>query len=162
MENSQSKKSVRAVPDGYHTVNTYLVVENAAGLIEFIKKAFNGNEVFNMKHPDGKIMHAAIKIGDSTIMISEVMDNMEPQTAMVYLYVEDVDTLYKQALAAKGEAIREPRDEFYGDRAGAVKDAFGNTWWIAKHIEDVGDTELKRRGLEAMKERQEKGDAVHA
>jgi PhnB protein len=162
MKNSQSKNQVRAVPEGYHTVNTYLTVENASGLIEFIKKAFNGEETFNMKHPDGKVMHAALKIGDSTIMISEVMDNMQPQNAMLYLYVEDVDKLYKQAIAAQGTVVREPRDEFYGDRAGAVKDNFGNTWWIAKHIEDVDNDELERRSKEAMEERKGKGQEVHA
>jgi PhnB protein len=162
MKNSQSKKPIRAVPEGFHTVNTYLTVENASGLIEFIKKAFNGEETFNMKHPDGKVMHASVRIGDSTIMISDVMDDMQPQTAMLYLYVEDVDKLYEQAIAAKGTSIREPRDEFYGDRAGAVKDNFGNTWWIARQIENVDQDELERRSKEAMKERKEKGHEVHA
>jgi uncharacterized glyoxalase superfamily protein PhnB len=160
MKNSQSKKPVRAVPEGFHTVNTYLTVENASGLIEFIKKAFDGEETFNMKHPDGKVMHASVRIGDSTIMISDVMDNM--QSAMLYLYVEDVDKLYKQAIAANGASIREPRDEFYGDRAGAVKDNFGNTWWIAKQIEIVDEDELERRNKEAMKERKEKEQEVRA
>ena len=155
-------KPVRAIPQGFHTVTPFLVVDNAAGLIEFIKSAFDGKQTFRMDENDGKIMHATVTIGDSTIMISDKMEGMEAQTAMLYLYVEDADALFKNALRAKATQIHEPTTEFYGDRAGAVKDSWGNIWWIATHVEDVEHNELKKRAEQAMKERKEKGDTVHA
>ena len=155
-------KSVRAIPQGFHTVTPFLVVDNAAELIEFIKKAFDGKQTFRMDENDGKIMHATVTIGDSTIMISDTMEGMEAQTAMLYLYVEDVDALFKKAIGAKATKIHEPTTEFYGDRAGAVKDRWGNVWWIATHVEDVEPKELEKRAAKATKERKEKGDTVHA
>jgi PhnB protein len=99
-----------------------------------------------MKDDDSRqVVHATVRIGDSTLMISDVMKDMEPITAMLYLYVDDVDTIYQQAIDAGGTSTREIRDEFYGDRAGAIKDAWGNNWWVSTHVEDVSDEELKRR-----------------
>jgi PhnB protein len=162
MENATKSKSVRAVPEGYHTVTPYLVVDNARELIDFIKNAFGGKETFQMKRDDGKIMHATASIGDSTVMISDTMEGMEAQTSMLYLYLEDVDSVFKKALQAKATVVREPRTEFYGDRAGAVKDRWGNVWWMATHVEEVDQKELERRAEKVMKERKEKGDEVHA
>jgi PhnB protein len=162
MEKATKKKSVRAVPEGYHTVTPYLVVDNAQGLIEFIKNAFDGKQNFIAKRDDGGIMHAAVSIGDSTLMISDTMEGMEAQTSMLYLYLEDVDAVFRRAVQAKATSVREPATEFYGDRAGAVKDQWGNMWWIATHVEDVEEQELKRRSEQFMKERKEKGDEIHA
>ena len=162
MEKATKGKSVRAVPEGYHAVTPYLVVDNAQGLIEFMKSAFDANVRSLMNTDDGKIMHAELSIGDSFVMISDTMEGMQAQTAMLYLYLEDVDSVFKKAVQAKGTTVREPRTEFYGDRAGAVKDQWGNTWWIATHVEDVDQQELERRAEKAMKERKEKGDEVHA
>jgi PhnB protein len=162
MEKASKKKSVRAVPEGYHTVTPYLVVDKAHDLIDFIKNAFDGKVNFIAKRDDGGIMHATVSIGDSTIMISDTMDGMQPQTSMLYLYLEDADAVFRKAVNAKATSIREPATEFYGDRAGAVKDQWGNMWWIATHVEDVDDEELKRRSEKFMKERKEKGDEVHA
>jgi len=157
-----SKKSVRAVPEGFHTVTPYLVVDNAAGLIDFMQKAFDGKLNFITKDDDDKIVHATVTIGDSTIMISDTMEGTSPQTAMLYLYVEDVDNMFRKAVQAKATSIHEPKNEFYGDRAGAVKDGHGNVWWISTHVEDVDAKELERRSKEAQKERKEKGHEVHA
>lgn len=155
------KGKVSAVPEGFSTVTPYLVSDNAAGLIEFIEQAFNGKVNFKMMGDDNRIMHAAVAIGNSTIMLSDTMEGMSAQTAMLYLYLDNVDEVYKKALNAKATSIREPKDEFYGDRTGAVKDPTGNTWWIATHVEDVDDEELRRRSEEMTKQRKEQHE-VHA
>jgi PhnB protein len=160
MENTKKNRSVNAVPEGLHSVTPYLVVDNAAGLIDFIEKAFSGKVTSKMLHQDQKkIMHATVTIGDSTIMISDTMPGMEDtHTAMLYLYLDNVDDVFKKAIAAKGTSVREVKDEFYGDRAGAVKDSWGNVWWIATHTEDVDPKELERRAEEFEKQQGE----VHA
>ena len=145
------QKAVRAIPEGFHSVTPFLVVDEASKLISFTKKAFDGKmtSIFNMD--DGKVMHATVRIGDSEIMIADSMDQFPAGVAKLYLYVEDVDATYKQATNAGGESLREPTDEFYGDRSAGVKDAWGNEWWIATHIEDVGAEEMKKRQKEFMR-----------
>jgi PhnB protein len=162
MEKTKGKKTVSAVPEGFHTVSPYLIADNASGLIEFMKKAFEGEVTFILKDENKRVVHSTVKIGDSSIMISDTMDGMEAQTSMLFLYVDDVDAFYKKAIQAKATAVREPLDEFYGDRAGCVKDEWGNHWWVATHIEDVDPAELERRSKQDRKKRQEKGDEVHA
>ena len=162
MEQTSKSKSVRPVPEGHHTVTPYLVADHAQGLLEFMQNAFGGNVMFITKTPDGKIMHATVSIGDSIIMVADTMEGMEAHTAMLYLYLEDVDSVYKQAVQAKATPIREPQTEFYGDRAGAVKDQWGNLWWIATHVEDVDADELERRMAQMMKDQKQEGGEVHA
>jgi PhnB protein len=162
MEKANKNKSVRAVPEGLHTVTPYLMVNNAQGLIEFIKNAFDGKVTFVQKRDDDKIMHSTMSIGDSTVMISDTLEGMEAKTSMMFLYLEDVDSVFSRAMQAKATSVREPVTEFYGDRAGAVKDQWGNTWWIATHVEDVDPEELQRRAEKVMQERREKGNEVHA
>lgn len=162
MEKATKDKSVRAVPEGCQTVTPYLVVDNAQGLLEFIKNAFDGNVTFVTKRDDDKIMHSTVTIGDSTLMISDTMEGMEAHTAMLYLYLENVDAVFQKAVKAKATSVREPMTEFYGDRAGAVKDEWGNIWWIATHVEDVDPQELERRTQKVMKEHREKGGEVPA
>ena len=162
MEQATRNKSVRAVPEGYHTVTPYLVVDNAKGLMEFLRNAFDANIRAVMDRDDGRVMHAEVSIGDSIIMISDTMEGMQAQTAMLYLYLDDVDSVFQKAVQAKATPVREPRDEFYGDRSGAVRDEWGNMWWIATHVEDVDPKEMEQRAEQAMKERKEKGDEVHA
>jgi PhnB protein len=156
MEKANKNKPVRAVPEGYQTVTPYIVVDNAQKFIEFTKQAFNATQTFIAKQDDGRIMHATVKIGDSTIMISDTMEGMQPQVCMLYLYLENVDEVYKKALNAKGTSVHEPTDEFYGDRAAAVKDQWGNVWWIATHVEDVDDAEMQRRARQFQQEQKEK------
>jgi len=148
MKTTSKRKSVRAVPEGFVTVTPYLVVDRASDFIEFLKKAFDGEETFRHKTEDGKIMHATVRIGTSTIMLGDTMEGMDAQTGMFYLYLDDVDDVYQKALNAKATTVREVRDEFYGDRAGSVKDKWGNVWWIATHVEDVERDELERRSKE--------------
>ena len=135
----------KPIPEGFHTVTPFIVVNDAGKLLEFIKQAFNGETTFIMNHPDGKVMHATTRIGDSTIMVADEMDRFPAMPCMLYLYVEDTDAVYKQAINAGGQSLREPIDEFYGDRSAGIKDGWGNQWWIATHIEDVSDEEVKQR-----------------
>lgn len=90
-------------------------------------------------------MHGEVKIGDSMIMIGQSRDNWKAMPAMIYLYVEDVDRTFRQAISAGGKTVREVKTEFYGDRSGGVEDLCGNTWWISTHVEDVSHEELERR-----------------
>lgn len=140
--------SVQWKPERYHSVTPYLIVENAAGLIEFLQQAFEAEELMRMAQPEGGIMHAEVRLGDATIMLADATDQYPPMPAFLYLYVEDTDAVYQKALAAGATAIREPTDEFYGDRTAAVGDAFGNQWGIATHIEDVSAEETERRAQE--------------
>lgn len=162
MEKAAKNKSVRAVPEGYHTVTPYLVVENAQGLLDFIENAFDGSVTSVNKSDDGRIMHATVTIGDSIVMVSDTMEQMQPQSSMLYLYLEDVDSVFQKALKANATIIREPQTEFYGDRSAAVRDRWGNMWWIATHVEDVDPEELERRTKEVMKERKQQRGEVHA
>jgi PhnB protein len=141
--------AAKAIPDGYHSVTPHLMVRGGAQLIDFLKQAFGAEEKSRTLGPGG-IMHAEVKIGDSMVMLSDAMGGVDPMPMVLFLYVEDADALYKRALQAGGTSIQELKDQFWGDRAGAVKDDFGNVWWIATHVEDVSPEELKRRLQEMM------------
>lgn len=142
----------KPIPDGFHTVTPFLIVNDTTKLLEFIKKAFNGETTSIMKDPDGRVMHATARIGDSLIMSSDEMERFPAMPCMLYLYVDDVDAIYKQAIKAGGQSLREPTDEFYGDRSAGIKDAWNNQWWIATHVEDVDDEEMKRRAEQFRKQ----------
>ena len=138
--------AVKAIPEGYHSVTPYLGVKGVARLIEFLKQAFGAQEVFRpMTRPDGTIMHAEMKIGDSIVMMGEPMGQFGPMPGSIHLYVEDVDATYRRALEAGATSLMEPADQFYGDRQGGVADPVGNHWWIATHREDVSAPELEKR-----------------
>jgi PhnB protein len=150
MKEKNQKKSVKPIPDGYHTVTPFVIAEGASKLMDFIVRAFGGEITSEMKSDDGKVMHATVKIGDSLVMVSDAMENFPPMPAMLYVYVEDVDSVYRQALNVQGESLREPTDEFYGDRSAGIKDEWGNQWWIATHQEDPTPEEMKKRQEEMM------------
>src|SRR5688572_10063348 len=114
--------AVKPIPEGFHTVTPYLLVSGVAGLIDFLKQAFNAEEIHRSASPDGTVMHAQIKIGDSMVMMGEAGGEWKPMPIMLYLYVDDVDAWYHRALKAGGTSERELTDEFYGDRVGAVRD----------------------------------------
>ena len=145
--------SVKPIPDGYHTITPFFVIKDSPEFIDFLKKAFNANEIFRHNYPDGRIMHAEVKVGDSMIMLSEASEQFPATPGCYYLYVNDVDTTYKQAIEAGATSVTEPADQFYGDRSGGVKDSFGITWWIGTHVEDVSEDEMKRRQDEQMKKK---------
>lgn len=137
--------SVKAVPDGFHSITPFFSVNGASRLIEFLKAAFGATELMRIPGPDGGVMHAELKIGDSIVMIGEAMKDQPVMAASLYLYVPDTDATYRMALGAGGESLEEPADQFWGDRVASVKDPTGNAWWIATHVEDVDQEELERR-----------------
>jgi len=132
------------IPAGYTTVTPYLCVTDAAKLIEFLEQAFDAQLLFKMDGPGGRIMHAEMTIGDSRIMLAQPEPGQETR-AMIHLYMPDTDTSYKRAVAAGATSVREPADQFYGDRSAGVRDQFGNQWYIATHVEDVTPEEIERR-----------------
>ena len=140
--------AVKPIPEGYHTVTPYLVVEGANRLLAFLEAAFGAKVLYRTDRPDGEIAHAEIQIGDSRVMLSGSQPQWPALPCALYLYVEDCDALYAQALAAGAKSTQEPADMFYGDRHGGVIDPSGNQWWIATHIEDVSPEELERRSAE--------------
>jgi PhnB protein len=144
--------AIKPIPDGYHTVTPVLTVEGAAKLIEFLKQAFDAKEMYRLEGPNGSVMHAQIKIGDSMVMVGEASEKYKPRPATMALYVENTDAWYKRALKAGGVSEREPSDQFYGDRSAGVTDFAGNQWWIHTHIEDVPHEEIKKRAEVWMKE----------
>ena len=148
--------AVKPIPDGYHTITPYLVVPGVAKFLEFLKQAFDAKEMFRSASPEGTVMHAEVRIGDSPVMMGEAMGEHKPMPSMLYLYVNDTDAWYKRALEAGATSVMEPADQFYGDRNAGVKDEWGNQWWMATHVEDVAPDELERRAQEAMKKRQQK------
>ena len=145
--------NVNAIPQGYHAVTPYLFIKGAADAIEYYKKVFGATERMRMPGPNGRIMHAEIEIGDSTVMISDEnpqVNSRSPQTiggtsCCLHVYVKDVDTTV-QAAANAGAKITQPvENRFYGDRTGTLIDPFGHMWSIATHIEDVTPEEMKKR-----------------
>src|ERR1035438_335790 len=118
--------AVKPIPDGYHAVTSYLVVADAEAQIDFLKKAFGAEETFRHKDDKGRVSHAEVRVGDSMLMIGQARDQWTPKPAMFYLYVEDVDAVYRRAVEAGGKSIHEPVDQAYGDRSGGVEDSLGN------------------------------------
>jgi PhnB protein len=144
---------VQPIPAGYHNVTPYLIVRNGAAAIEFYKKAFNAVELMRFPGPGGKIMHAEVKIGDSPVMLADEMPDeghVGPQTLggvgfSMMLYVENVDKVFAQAIAAGATEKRPIADQFYGDRSGTLVDPFGHVWTIGTHKEDLSMDEVKKR-----------------
>ena len=143
----------KPIPDGYHSVTPYLIINGASAALDYYKRAFGATELFRMPAPEGKIGHAEIKIGDSPIMLADEFPEMgykSPQSlggspVSIMIYVEDVDAVFKQAIAAGGKEQRPVKDQFYGDRSGTVEDPFGHVWHVATHKEDVSSEEMERR-----------------
>ena len=156
--------AVKPIPDGYSTVTPYLIVHDAAGALEFYKKAFGATELMRFGGPGGKIGHAEIQIGNSRVMLADEhpeMGALSPRTiggsaSGLALYVEDVDARFQQAVAAGGKVLRAVADQFYGDRSGTLEDPFGHKWTLATHKEDVSPEEMHRR-MEAFRKQNASG-----
>ena len=155
-------KAVKPVPEGFHTVTPYLVVRDARRALEFYKKAFGAETKLSMPGPGGRIMHAEIRIGDSAVFVSDEIPDMAPQikapestggivTGSVFLYVPDVDAVFKRAVGAGANVIMPVSDQFWGDRFGKVSDPFGHHWGIATHKEDLSPQEIDKRRAEFEK-----------
>jgi PhnB protein len=148
---------VKPIPDGYHSVTPYLIVNDGARAIEFYKEAFGATEVLRFEGPDGRIGHAEVKIGDSHVMLADEHPEMgarSPKTIggspiSLLLYVEDVDATVARAVEAGGKLLRPVKDQFYGDRTGGVEDPFGHVWYVATHVEDVSEEEIHKRAAAA-------------
>ncbi len=148
---------VNPIPEGYHSVTPYLSIKGAAKAIDYYKQVFGATELFRMAAPDGKIGHAEIKIGNSPIMLADEFPEMEfvsPQTLGgspigLMIYVDDVDTMFNQAISAGATEVKPLQDQFYGDRSGTLKDPFGHVWTVATHVEDVAPEELQKRAAAA-------------
>lgn len=142
---------VKPIPDGYHAITPYLIIDGAAQAIDFYKKAFGANELFRMPDPAGKrIGHAELKIGDSPIMLADdnpAMGYRNPKAiggtpVSLLLYVDDVDDVIPRAVSLGAKVVQPIKDQFYGDRSGTIHDPFGHVWTIATHIKDVTPEEM--------------------
>ena len=150
--------AVKPIPKGYHTITPYLAVDDATGAIEFYKRAFGAKERVLMPMPGGKVGHAELEIGDSLIMLSDPFGQEQVKspkvigatTMGIFLYTDDVDELFKQAVDAGATSTQEPEDMFWGDRFASVTDPYGHNWQIATHVEDVTPEEIDRRSKEAF------------
>jgi PhnB protein len=154
-------KARHAVPEGHHTVTPQLVLDNAAQAIDWYKKALGAAELSRAVGPDGRIMHAEIRVGDSPIMLHDVMGTAKSPKALggspasLWVYVADCDALFNRAVAAGAEVRPGPMgqlmDQFWGDRSGTFTDPYGYQWTIATHTEDLTPEEMKQRADEFMK-----------
>ena len=144
--------AVQPIPDGYHSVTPYLIVNDGAAALEFYKQAFDATEVMRMPGPGGKVMHAEIRIGDSIVMLADEFPEQHLRGPLalggspvgICLYVEDVDTQFAQAIQAGAKERRPLQDQFYGDRSGTVEDPFGHNWTLATHKEDLTPEEIEK------------------
>jgi PhnB protein len=149
--------AVKSIPEGYHSVTPYLIIEGAGEAIEFYKQAFDAKELFRFPGPDGSVGHAEIKIGDSPIMLADAYPAMgyngpkslggSPVSLMIY--VDNVDTVFNQAVQAGATVKEAVMDKFYGDRSGSLIDPFGHVWHVSTHTEDVSIEEMEKRARSA-------------
>lgn len=140
----------KPIPDGMHTITPHLVCAGAADAIGFYKNAFGATELTRLNGPDGRLMHAALRVGDSTLMLADEMPEwgaLGPKArggtpVTIHLYVEDAEALFARAVAAGAEARMPVSETFWGDRYGQVVDPFGHVWSIATHVQDLTDEQI--------------------
>jgi PhnB protein len=132
-------------PSDYHTVTPYLIVDGAERLITFIVDVLDGTEMMRIPGPDGRLAHAEMRVGDSVLMLADPPSPDAITKSMLHVFVHDSDATYARAMAAGATSLREPQNEFYGDRMSGVQDALGNQWYFATHVEDVSEDEMARR-----------------
>jgi PhnB protein len=151
-------KAAKPVPEGYHTITPQLALDNAAQTIDWYKKALGAEEISRSAGPDGKIMHAELKIGNSRFMVNDVMPGQKgPQAfggspASLWVYVDDSDAVFNRAVQA-GAKVQVPlADQFWGDRGGAVTDPAGYNWWIATRKEELTQSEIQQRAADFFKQ----------
>jgi PhnB protein len=150
--------AVKPIPDGYHTITPYLIVKGAANAIDFYKKAFGATELFRMPGPEGRVMHAEIKIGDTILMVNDAMGGGKTPKALggspasLWVYVADGDALFGRATGAGAQVVMPMMDQFWGDRTGTLADPSGYQWTIATRKEDLTPAELNHRAEEFFKQ----------
>jgi PhnB protein len=156
-EVEMATKAKKAIPDGYHTITAHLTLDSAAQAIDWYKKALGAEEVSRAVGPDGMVMHADLRIGDSHIMMNDAMmgskgpKEVGGSPASLWLYVEDCDGLFNRAVSAGAQVKMPIGDQFWGDRCGTLLDPHGYGWTIATHKEDVSGEEMQQRQAEFMK-----------
>ena len=151
--------ATKAIPEGYHSVTPYLIVDGAEEAIRFYERAFGATEMLRLPM-GGKIGHAEVKIGDSIVMLSDEWPDygkLGPTsrggaTSSLMIYLEDVDLVFERAVAAGAAVERPVEDQFYGDRSGTVTDPFGHSWTLSTHVEDVAADVMQRRMAEFSKQ----------
>ena len=144
-------KKAAAIPKGYHTVTPSLFVAGAAKAIEFYKRALGAEELMRFPSPDGQIIHAEIKVGDSIIMLADEMPDMGRGPKSIggtpvsfFVYGNDVDAAWKRAVDAGAKEVVPLADQFWGDRTGCLEDPFGHQWWLAQHLQDLTPEEIRK------------------
>ena len=143
--------SVKAIPEGLHSLTPYLIVKGGTKALDFYARAFGAEELGRFPQPDGRLGHAEMKIGDSIFMLADEFperDIRAPQGAppvSLMIYTENVDALWKRAIEAGGKQVEPLQNKFYGDRSGTLADPFGHRWTVAQHVEDVSHEEMERR-----------------
>ena len=145
-------KKAQAIPKGYHTVTPSLFVAGAAKAIDFYKKALGAEEIMRFPGPDGSIMHAELRLGDSVIMLGDEMPDQGgrgPKSiggtpVSFFVYREDVDAAWKRAVDAGARPVVPLADQFWGDRTGCLEDPFGHQWWLAQHVQDLTPDEIRK------------------
>jgi PhnB protein len=152
--------AVKPIPDGYHAVTPYLIVEGAARALAFYKEVFGATEQMRMAGPSGRVAHAEMRIGDSVVMLADEVPDMGYRGPKGYggsavslmVYVDDVDATFRRAIAAGAIERRAVQNQFYGDRSGTLEDPFGHTWTVSTHVEDLTPDEMTQRAERAMKQ----------
>jgi len=148
---------VKAIPEGYHTITPNLVIAGAEKAIDFYKKGFGATEIARMPGPNGGIIHAELRIGDSVFMLGEEMPEMGAKgpkalggsPVSLYIYVENVDAAWDRAIKAGATSVMPLADMFWGDRTGWLEDPFGHKWALAQHVKDLTPEEIQK-GQEAF------------
>ena len=152
--------SVQPIPEDYPRVTPYLIIDGASDAIDFYTKVLGAQERMRMPGPDGKLGHAELQLGNSVIMLADEFPDMGavgPKSVggtpvTLHVYVEDVDSVFENALASGATEIRAVENQFYGDRSGQFEDPFGHQWNVASHVEDVPPEEMEKRAAEAMQQ----------
>lgn len=150
--------STKHIPEGYHTLTPHIIVRNATEALDFYKRAFGAEEIYSVPGPDGKLMHAEIKIGNSMLMLADENPQwgvLSPLTigntsVTLSLYVEDADSTFNQAITAGATSKMPVADMFWGDRYGQVIDPYGHCWAVCTHIKDMTPEEITKASIEAM------------
>jgi uncharacterized glyoxalase superfamily protein PhnB len=146
--NATTPRRARPIPEGYRTVTPWIISDDTAGVIEFVTAAFGAQELARVYGEDGRIGHAECSIGDSVVMLFDARNHWPATPSFLRLYVEDGDTVFRQALNAGATAVTEMTTLFFGDRVGRVRDPFGNIWWIQTRLEDLTMDEMQRRAVQ--------------
>jgi len=144
---------VNTTPNGWHSVTPCLAVSDAARLIDFLRQAFDASEQTRITRPDGTVLYAEVRLGDSLVLISDPKDKWQPRPSLLNFYVPDVDAAFRRAIAAGAKPVREPADMFHGDRQACVRDVSGNDWFITTHIEDLSADEIQKQATDIYKQK---------